>query len=1556
MKDDRTDPGSIGDGEEAEATFGCPTNLDELSVEEARHLIRELCARQVELLRANARLEREITDNRHREAELREREKTYRAVVEDQTELIFRFLPDGTLMLVNQAVCDYLGQERGALIGQALPTSMLENEWISAVCSEKPVVTYEQRKEMPNGGTYWMRWIIRGLWGGEGEVVGYQVEGRNITERKRGEERLAFQAHALDQVRDAVIAIDNELRVTYLNQSALERYDLDPQHSLGQKLSDLFQYEWLDPEDGKAVSASLSAEGSWRGESVHVKKDGKRIFVDSSISLLRDAAGRNAGMLAIVRDVSERREQQLERARLLAQSMEDREAVQELVVALERERALLDTIMEHTHAQLAYLDPQFNFVRVNAAYARGSGYGVEDLVGQNHFAVFPDAENQAIFERVRDTGQPAEFQAKPFVFPERPELGTTYWDWTLMPVRGATGEVEGFVLSLLDVTARERNRSEREAQWARQSLLVEVSQRILEESSVQGILRRAVDAACSLCGAQLAVSGFVSSAGRFEIGPTYRAEGVPPCLPGQAFAIERGGVHLDLLQGRASLRLTDEEMRRYPGWWGLPEGHVPLRGFLGARLAGSDGQTAGVIMLSDKAEGNFAAGDEALMVQLASLASLGLQHIKAREEAERHVEELDTVFDAMLDAVIVYGADGVVTRANRVAAGTADTDPVGAHRAELIQAFMTRTVDGRRAAVDDLPSARALRGETVTEERYVIRSARGKDRIVLSSASPLWKDGTISGAVLLWHDVTEQDRLLAENRSQREFLERLMEAAPVGIAVVRGPDHRYEYANPCYQAIPGMQVAGRTIAEVFPPVAAQRVVELVEQVYRTGETTGLRGYEMTVGPGRARTCWNIDHVPLLESGEVGGVLVLASEVTEPVLARRQLEIERARLGAIIENAPEGVIVSDSDCRISLTNPAAARIYGRSVQPEQDDRDCATLPLWYADGIPCDPRDLPLTRAALDGETCRNLEMALLWPDGSQRDLLVSATPIRDVENTITGAVQILHDVSELKQTQRVLRLYADRLEFLREADRAILTSQSAEEMATVVLPYLRQLAPCTWASVTTFDRQTDQVTLLAASAEGEIKLQTEWRRPLEEVWFLDQLGPGQVYQDSEPRELASSSLFEVFGGQDRGGFASVPLVYQGQVIGSLNLGLGTPGPLTQEQVDGLQQIATQLTIGVRQAELHDQVQRHADELEQIVTQRTAALRVSQARLQAIYDGAPLGIVLVGGDGRIIQSNPAFGKILGYSVDELRGKGFAELTHPDSVYPDLDLFAELMADRRDRYQLEKRYVRRDGREVWVALSVTAIRAGEGYPRLALKMVEDITERRQAQQALVQAEKLTATGRLAASLAHEINNPLQAVIGCLDLAEGALAEGGDAGRYLEVAQRELSRAARVVSQLRDLHRRSGAEERQPVDVNALVQHVLEVTAGQCKRRRVEVEWDGGALAPIPGVSDQLQQLFLNLILNAVDAMPKGGLLKISTACTNAPDGVEVRLADTGVGIAADDLPHLFEPFYTTRPDGMGLGLYVSRNIVEHHGGRIEAKSEAGQGTTFTVWLPR
>jgi PAS domain S-box-containing protein len=352
------------------------------------------------------------------------------------------------------------------------------------------------------------------------------------------------------------------------------------------------------------------------------------------------------------------------------------------------------------------------------------------------------------------------------------------------------------------------------------------------------------------------------------------------------------------------------------------------------------------------------------------------------------------------------------------------------------------------------------------------------------------------------------------------------------------------------------------------------------------------------------------------------------------------------------------------------------------------------------------------------------------------------------------------------------------------------------------------------------------------------------------------------------------------------------------------------------------------------------------------------MHASEARFRGIFEGAPMGISITDLDGRVLDNNPALQALLGYSAPELSGTHFRQFTHPDDLAADLGLFEELAAGRRDGYTLEKRYLRKDGRVIWGRLTLSLVRDSRAEPRFAIAMLEDLTGCKEAQAALVESEKLAVAGKLSASLAHEINNPLQSVTGCLALAQEALhSQEEDAIRYLEVAGEELRRITAVVVQLRDLHRLGKLEKRQETDVNDLMERVLELNRPRCRSHGVQVEWrPARALPPVSAVPDQIQQVFLNLLLNALEAMPDGGRLFIRTETIHEPPGVRVSFRDQGEGIPEHLLPGIFDSFFTTRPEGLGLGLYICRNIVMEHGGRIDVESRAGEGTTFTVWLPR
>ena len=224
-------------------------------------------------------------------------------------------------------------------------------------------------------------------------------------------------------------------------------------------------------------------------------------------------------------------------------------------------------------------------------------------------------------------------------------------------------------------------------------------------------------------------------------------------------------------------------------------------------------------------------------------------------------------------------------------------------------------------------------------------------------------------------------------------------------------------------------------------------------------------------------------------------------------------------------------------------------------------------------------------------------------------------------------------------------------------------------------------------------------------------------------------------------------------------------------------------------------------------------------------------------------------------------------------------------------------------------------------------------------------------------VLQSAKLAATGKLAASIAHEINNPLQSVQSCIYLVADSMAPNGPNRQYLDIAREELDRIAKIVQRLADLYRPS-QEGLRETDLNALLENVFALMGKRMQQSNVKLKRLLTADLPvIVVVADQIKQVSFNLILNAMEAMPDGGELKIATRYVgeHSTPRIEMIFEDTGVGIAPEAIERIFDPFYTTKAKGTGLGLSISYDIVERHGGELRVESTVGQGSVFTVSLP-
>jgi two-component system cell cycle sensor histidine kinase/response regulator CckA len=381
--------------------------------------------------------------------------------------------------------------------------------------------------------------------------------------------------------------------------------------------------------------------------------------------------------------------------------------------------------------------------------------------------------------------------------------------------------------------------------------------------------------------------------------------------------------------------------------------------------------------------------------------------------------------------------------------------------------------------------------------------------------------------------------------------------------------------------------------------------------------------------------------------------------------------------------------------------------------------------------------------------------------------------------------------------------------------------------------------------------------------------------------------------------------------------------------------------------------------------------------EDITEQRQAAidLHESEERFRATFEQAAVGISHVGTDGRFLRVNRRLCEKLGYTREELLARTFQEITHPADLEADLENVRRMLAGEIPAYSMEKRYIRKDGTVAWIALTVSLARDAEGRPKYFISVIEDIEPRRRAEEQetrlrnqLEQAQKMESVGQLAGGIAHDFNNLLTVILGFCELILGD--ENTSHRSELEEIKRAGERAAALTRQLLAFSRKQ-VFQLELLDLNAVVvnmETMLRRLIGEDVRLTSTLSSETGR---VKADRSQIEQVLLNLVVNARDAMPGGGVLRIETsnvdvdealAAAHAPCApgrfVVLTVSDTGCGMDSGTRRRVFEPFFTTKPKGKGtgLGLATVYGIVKQSGGFVSFSSEPRKGTSFRVYLPR
>lgn len=372
----------------------------------------------------------------------------------------------------------------------------------------------------------------------------------------------------------------------------------------------------------------------------------------------------------------------------------------------------------------------------------------------------------------------------------------------------------------------------------------------------------------------------------------------------------------------------------------------------------------------------------------------------------------------------------------------------------------------------------------------------------------------------------------------------------------------------------------------------------------------------------------------------------------------------------------------------------------------------------------------------------------------------------------------------------------------------------------------------------------------------------------------------------------------------------------------------------------------------------------------------AALRESEDRFRSTFEQAGVGIALVDLGGEFLRVNQRFRETLGYSEDELLGRNFLDFTHPEDLEAASEPLKRVWSGQMSSFEIEKRYLRKDGSVLWADLTVSLLRDSAGAPKYYIAAMLDISERKKTAEALAhreeelrQAQKMEAIGRLAGGVAHDFNNLLTVILGCGDVIYDRVSADNPIRAEISQIIEAGERAAALTNQLLIFSRKQVLLLKS-VDLSQIITDMslmLSRLIGEDVEMIIDLQAD---LVSVRADPSQIEQVVLNLVVNSRDAMPRGGSITIRTAngmidpngalaAKGAKPGpcAILSISDTGQGIDPEIIVRVFEPFFTTKDvgKGTGLGLATVHGIVKQSQGEIEVSSVLGEGTTFTAYFP-
>ncbi len=665
---------------------------------------------------------------------------------------------------------------------------------------------------------------------------------------------------------------------------------------------------------------------------------------------------------------------------------------------------------------------------------------------------------------------------------------------------------------------------------------------------------------------------------------------------------------------------------------------------------------------------------------------------------------------------------------------------------------------------------------------------------------------------------------------------------------------------------------------------------------------------------------------------------------EKLLEDRTLELRR-----ILETSVDGIVITDTSGCIVQINSAVKKM----LECSKD--EIVGKHIWEL--MPQNEKGYKKAMRMITDlkgkEKMVGVEQVWKRRDGNLFQVELNLSLLKDVASNIKGAVVSVRDITERKKVEESIEQRNRELSAINAFATASMQSLDLETVLNKDLSIMLELTNFQIGAIYILEGKNGYMVL--KSYQGMNPDNIPWGRMVETKELTK-------YEDSpwltgEIQALEDASHHPVLGQlvkkEGLKGLASIPIKSKDKTMGIINIAGRDPHPFTSAEVKVLDSLAAQISLSIENAILFRQN------------------KESKESYQALVDNVHDIIFTINADGKFSFVSAQCQYILGYTPEELMGSSFEHNIHPDDVYKNTKAVEDLFGGKKVE-ELEYRIRHKNGSWRWHIALISALKDEKGNIISLLGVSRDISERKEMEDKLLQSEKLRSLGELAGGVAHNFNNILAVILGRAQLlgrsVETLLGKQerrksiDDLKKSLGIIEKAAFDGVDTVRSIQEFSReRNDDKNFTGVDLNEVIEHTLEFTEVRWKDEagpkgiKINIQKELSHISPIAGSGSELREVFINLINNALDAMPQGGKIRLKTFMENSH--VVVLVEDTGIGIPKDIRDKIFDPFFTTKGvQSTGLGMSASYGIINRHRGTITVDSVEGQGTTFSIKFPK